>query len=1211
MSTDYGERWAQGLILQWINQVIEEQRFPFRRADQEVQIKTSFGLIKYPDIILWNGSEDKVTCLIELKRPTISAYDEELIQDALTKATNAGIPFFATWNINKFVLWETFRPGTTLLERRLLHEEVVDVKNLKDLTRSDVERSIKSFLAKFLKELWAYYETKIAQPRPLEVFVLPKLSPDEILVNYLKTAVDALYIPISNHLMRRKEKEPEFLNKVAEWFVEQGWLFEDSEDNYDRVSRQAIYLVINKILFYNILKEKFGLSEIQVKDIISGEELKKRLQTYFNQGIKLNPRYGIIFATDFLEQIPIPNDVVDKIKRLINELNKYDFSKIGYDVVGKIFEKLIPKTEKHKLGQYFTSTDIVDLILGFTIKHPDDKVLDPACGSGTFLVRAYHRKKYLAQRLFKEGKYSKPIKTHEELVRELWGIDVAKFPAHLALINIVREEIESIENIPNIACRDFFDVLPGKKSLLYELAFPLPEVRREELEIEFPKDCKATVTNPPYTRQEEMEDIFLGGYKDRLRELIRGIHGIDVSKRSSIYVYFFLHGASFLDRGGRIGLITSNSWLDVDFGKHLQEFFLKNFKIIAILESKVERWFEDADINTAITILEKCSDEKARDSHLVKFVYLKKRLRELLPVAESEEERWDIVERFVNFIENCDKSETIRKQMKQLDFLGKTLWMYEDENLRITMISQADLWAEGWNEEENKYEGSKWGKYLRAPEIFFKVLEKGKDLFVPLKKVAEVRRGFTTGANEFFYLTQERINELGIEKEFWMHPVTYEEWLKIKEYIPKEDIWLDKDGKYFKKSQYAKEYKLDDVLINGSVVWIPNYVIKSPRECKSITINPKDLKYRVLIIHKDKKELKGTNVLKYIEWGEEQGFHQRPTCISRQRWYELSEVTGQIYWVKSVDITHFTPYSSAKLFTDQRVYSLSLRDGIPLEVIAVFLNSAIYFLTKEVLGRVNLGEGALDTAVYEIPRYPVIKPSKLNEGQIEKLSEVLNKLSRRDISSIFEEVGANDVKEVALNKVKPERRELDELFFEIFNLIEEEKLEVYRAIVDLVKARIERAKTVKKKKRGRGVDLENLANNIANRLSNQIKKFPGSYLRDYQGLWSGEVKVPKGKVVIGSDINGFYVQVGGEEIYRSWNSAEAKFVYYAALTGSSSIKLPMDKQVIEKTVKAFEADYERLKGEVNDLLLTLVPDAKIRKSVEDKLWKMIFAGIKP
>ena len=1205
MSIQFRERWAQGIILQWINQVIRDQNFPFKRAEQEVQIKTDFGLVNYPDIVIWDSTGENVVCLIELKRPIISVYDEELVNDALRKAVNAGIPFFATWNINKLVLWETFRPGTTLLERRLLHEDIMDIKDLGKLRRTEVEKTVKTFLIRFLKTLQVYYEEKMGYPRPLEIYVLPKLLPDEILVNYLKAAVDSLYIPISNNLMQKMDVDSNFREKLVEWFIKQGWMFEGSEEDYDRIARQAVYLMINKILFYNILKEKFGLKDIRVEDVFTGDDLRKRLQEYFSLGFTLNPGYGVIFATDFLEKIPIPDEIVGEIKGLIDELNKYDFSEIGYDIIGRIFEKLIPKTERHKLGQYFTSTDIVDLILGFTIRHPDDKVLDPACGSGTFLVRAYHRKKYLARKMFIDGKYMKPDKPHEELVKELWGIDVAKFPAHLALINIVRENIEEIENLPNIACRDFFEVEPGGKSLLYELAFPVTKIKEEELEAEFPADCEAVVTNPPYTRQEEMEDVFLRKYKERLWELVKREHKIGISKRSSIYAYFFLHGASFLAKNGRLGLITSNSWLDVDFGKHLQEFFLKNFKIITIIESKVERWFEDADINTAITIFEKCEDEKAKDSNLVKFVYLKKKLREILPVGGNEEERWEHIERFVKFIENCDKDEKVKSQMKKIEFLNKTVWIYENEDLRITMISQADLWAEGWNEDEEKYEGSKWGKYIRAPEIFFKILEKGKELFIPLKEIAEVKFGIKTGANEFFYLTQEKIDKLNIEREFWMHPVKYDEWLKIKEFIPKEDIWIDKNGEYFMKSQYAERYGFEDVLIDGNVIWVPNYLIKSPRECKSIIIDPKDLKYRVLLIHKDKKELVGTNILKYIRWGEEQGFHERPTCRSRKRWYELNEVQGDLLCMMSINDRHIFWLNNVNSFIDARLYGITLKDNYKdkEKILSLILNSSFIPMFVELWGRVNLGQGALDVKVYEYKKIPIIDPIIIDKIQI--VNNII--LLKQKIGSVFEEIGTKDPGKVSLEKVNPYRLMLDrKIIQEVLGLTESELLEIYKAVIDLVSARIEKAKSVARRKGKKGINIEALAKGIIDRLSRSISRFPDDYLSDYKGLWSDEIRIPRGKPMIGSDMSGFYVMVGGEEIYRSWQEDEAKFVYFAALTGNLHVRLPLNKKILRAAVKAFEEDYNKLREEVNNLLTTLIHDIKIRKKVEDRVWNILF-----
>ncbi|PUA32397.1 MAG: hypothetical protein B7O98_07010 [Zestosphaera tikiterensis] len=190
-------------------------------------------------------------------------------------------------------------------------------------------------------------------------------------------------------------------------------------------------------------------------------------------------------------------------------------------------------------------------------------------------------------------------------------------------------------------------------------------------------------------------------------------------------------------------MITSNSWLDVDYGGDLQRFFLENFKIIAVIESKVERWFEDADINTAITILERCSNSEERNNNLVKFVQLKKPLSEFIPPTNDENERWRNVDKLVNFIESKNQ-------------------YFEDENIRIFVKKQEELWEEGYDEEKKEYVGTKWGKYIRAPEIFYKVLTTKKDKFVPLKKLARIGRGLRTGFNSFFYLSAQKAEKLGI-----------------------------------------------------------------------------------------------------------------------------------------------------------------------------------------------------------------------------------------------------------------------------------------------------------------------------------------------------------------------------------------------------------------------------------------------------------------
>lgn len=288
------------------------------------------------------------------------------------------------------------------------------------------------------------------------------------------------------------------------------------------------------------------------------------------------------------------------------------------------------------MGQYFTNPDVVDIILRFCLRNETDKVIDPSCGAGTFLVRAYQHKKLANQRL-----------EHDVILRTLWGNDIAKFPAHLTTINLAINDLKSDENYPRVFQKDFFSLLPEK------VEFPLPESWRRiqlkglgkvEKTLEHPRYFDCIVGNPPYTRQEEIEDIQgkSEGYKEQLiaRALTdtNGRKIVDLSRRAGIYAYFFIHGTKFLQNGGRFGFVVSNSWMDVDYGKGLQELFLRNYKIIAIIESKVERWFEDADVNTCIVVLEKASGDKLaeeRDSHLARFVYLKKPLRDFIPPAES------------------------------------------------------------------------------------------------------------------------------------------------------------------------------------------------------------------------------------------------------------------------------------------------------------------------------------------------------------------------------------------------------------------------------------------------------------------------------------------------------------------------------------------------------------------------------------------------
>jgi type I restriction-modification system DNA methylase subunit len=971
-------------------------------------VETSSGDGKMPDTVIYESRRSQsVLCVIEAKKPDCDVFEETLKDEARKKANIRNARYFVTTNFRQLICWKTreSNDSTTPLEEQILEKySLSDIENVNDIEQTRYSASTKKALEDFLVRLYSVYSGKEPPPRH---------AIDDLLVFRLQEKIRVLSTYYKRVIDECSSKDRIFARNLKKWFSEQGWSFADQPEDFDKAARQTAYLLVNKILFYSCLQAKrpqqLALLEVP-ESLFRGESLWRELQRYFDEVLEID--YETIYTTDFIDKIAFPEakEVVKEIKELVRVFRRYDFSTLGYDVIGRIFERLIPQKERHNLGQYFTSPDVVDFILNFCLNHEDDTILDPACGAGTFLVRAYQHKKMMNQR-----------KRHEDILETLWGNDIAKFPAHLSTINLAINDLSVEKNYPNIIQEDFF-------ALKSDGGFELPEkwrkVRAKTLgtagrEITSPKYFDAIVGNPPYTRQEEIPGI--GVDKKKLIEsALRDSSGkmmAQIGKRAGIHAYFFVHSTKFLRDGGYFGFIVSNSWLDVDYGKGLQEFFLNNYKIIAIIESKVERWFAEADINTCIVILQKCKDEKQRDENLVRFVYLKKPLRNFIPPAQ------DIWEKQA---ERLTAIEKLKKTILAHDDF------YENEELRIFPKSQKELREEGFDLEEKKYVGAKWGKYLRAPEIFFKILEKGKDKLVPLKQVAKVRRGFTTGANEFFYLTEEQIRRRGIEKKY-LRPIIF-----------------------------------------------------SLKEVKGYSLNRKALKYKVIICHKKKARLEGTNLLKYIERGEDRGYSERPTCASRMPapWYSLGRGWHYAPLIFPAKVGERMPvFLNDNVFEDKKLYGITPIETSKTLIIGALLNSTLSRLFIEFMCRQLTGAQTIaDIDVVVVESLPIPDVNRISKGIIARLTESFKALAESDAESVFKET-ASSPEDVSLEKVKPDRRELDKIVMgEILGLTDEEQLEVYKAVVDLVKSRLEKARSVGKNAKLSGIPVEAVTKSVVDDL---------------------------------------------------------------------------------------------------------------------------------
>lgn len=161
--------------------------------------------------------------------------------------------------------------------------------------------------------------------------------------------------------------------------------------NLKTAAKQACYALANKLVFYEALLKRYGasLGSLALPDhVTTSEQLRTHFESFFAHAKEVTHDYETVFGEDALglgNRVPFYNDsVVDFWRAFVEEIHEFDFSRLDYEVIGSMVERLISPEERRTFGQYYTRVEVVDLINSFAITTGEEKVLDPASG-GTFL----------------------------------------------------------------------------------------------------------------------------------------------------------------------------------------------------------------------------------------------------------------------------------------------------------------------------------------------------------------------------------------------------------------------------------------------------------------------------------------------------------------------------------------------------------------------------------------------------------------------------------------------------------------------------------------------------------------------------------------------------------------------------------------------------------------------------------------------------------
>ena len=780
---------------------------------------------------------------------------------------------------------------------------------------------------------------------------------------------------------------------------EQGWVLaadpEGIRETLERAAKFANYALVNKLVFYEALMKRYGahLKKLHVPDHVdTGDGLRLHLQGYFDKAKKVTGDYETVFGEDHAglgARIPFYADTaVDYWRVLIEQIHDFDFSKLDYEVIGGIFERLISPEERHKYGQFYTRAEVVDLINSFCIRTGEESVLDPSCGGGPFLVRAYARKRELA-----------PGRGHAELLGDLYGVDVSPFATHLTTINLATRDLVQAENYPRIARSDFFDVQPQRRfiSLPGKLTSGgLGKAQQRDIAVP-PLD--AVVGNPPYVRQEDIKSWKpkdkaerkhgpKAGTKEYYRALVKREMGADLTGRSDLHCYFWPHAASFLKPDGWLCLLTSSQWLDVEYGFRLQAWLLQHFRIVAVIESFDEPWFVGARVATVVTLLQRCDNVVERAANQVRFVQLRQ------PVA-------DLMAHDGTTAGAIAAADALRDELLALDRNAI------NARYRARLVSQSDLLADGValgkmmrglgaaDQDEDKgedatsaadgeYFGGKWGIPLRAPDLWFDLVDAFGARFVPLGELAELKRGAKSGNDGFFYPKDVREDCLTKAAEA---TVFEREYGVARRDVASGAIKLVRCGE-----KYAELRPLESRYLEPEV--------HSLMEVKGYVARAEDCGRMILLLSESKAKLRGTWASKYIEWGEKKGWHKSATCAAgateERGWYDLKKhARGAVFWPKSQQYMHAAPRNTFGLQANCNLYDLHPTGGLEADELAGILNSSWSVLAKFQFGRPVGNEGNLKTEVVDVKIMPVADPRNSSPQTRKKVADAFLKLAKR------------------------------------------------------------------------------------------------------------------------------------------------------------------------------------------------------------------------
>jgi type I restriction enzyme M protein len=326
-----------------------------------------------------------------------------------------------------------------------------------------------------------------------------------------------------------------------------------------RLSPPAAFGELCKVIFVKISDEKARRRRgdpyaFQIKTHESASALADRIRALYRKEQSRDPEV-------FSENIKIGDG---SLRTIVSHLEGIDLSRTDLDTKGLAFEQFMDGFFKGDFGQYFTPREVIDFTVAMLRPREEDVILDPACGSGGFLLHALDTIRREATTYFDDGSADHFRYWHGFAEHKLFGIDINDEIARVAKMNMILHD----DGHSNIVCTD---------------ALESPERLRDHNPGLTLGRFDLVLTNPPFGAQVlASERPYLATYDLGFNSATRGVGKLRKGQKTEILFLERIH--DFLRPGtGRAGVVVPDGVLTNSSLQYVRNYLLDRFELLAVV----------------------------------------------------------------------------------------------------------------------------------------------------------------------------------------------------------------------------------------------------------------------------------------------------------------------------------------------------------------------------------------------------------------------------------------------------------------------------------------------------------------------------------------------------------------------------------------------------------------------------------------------------